>query len=127
MANEAIPLHEVGPVTCVTTAPVTGKRFVGVTGAANPSNGTLTGVAHATAAAKALGVAARDAASGARVSVELRPGTIIPVTCSAAITAGAEVEVATGGKAVTKSAGVAVGQALSTTSAADTDVFVKLY
>ena len=127
MANECIPLHEVGPLTCVTTAAVTGKRFVGVSGAANPTTGVLTGVAHATAAAKALGVAVRDTASGGRVAVELRPGTIVPVTCSAAITAGAEVEVATGGKAVTKSAGVAVGQALSTTGAADTDVFVKLY
>lgn len=127
MANESIPLQEFGPLTCVTTAAVTGKRFVGLTGALNAATGVLPGVAHATAAAKSFGVAVRDAASGARVSVEHRPGVVLPVTCSAAITAGSEVEVATGGKAVTKSAGVAVGQALSTTGAADTDVFVKLY
>lgn len=127
MANESIPLFEVGPITAVTTAAVTGKRFVAVTAALNVANGTLVGVAHATAAAKSLGVAVRDAGSGARVQVEHRPGLIIPVTCSAAITAGAEVEVATGGKAVTKTSGVAVAQAVSTTSAADTDVFVKLY
>jgi len=127
MANECIPLFEFGPVTCRTTAAVTGKRFVDISGAANATDGTLIGVAHATAAGNAFGVAARDTASGARVSVEHRPGAILPVTCSAAITAGAEVEVATGGKAAPRNAGVAVGRAITTTSAADTDVFVELY
>lgn len=127
MANESIPLQEVGPVTCRTTAAVTGKRFVDVSGAAVVSTGVLPGVAHATAAGKVFGVAARDAASGTNVQVEVRPGTILPVTCSAAVTAGAEVEVATGGKAVTKTSGVAAGIAITTTSAADTDLFVKLY
>lgn len=127
MANESIPLQEVGPVTCRTTAAVTGKRFVDISGAANVSTGILPGVAHATAASKTFGVAARDAASGTNVQVEARPGTILPVTCSAAVTAGAEVEVATGGKAVTKTSGVAAGIAITTTSAADTDLFVKLY
>lgn len=127
MANECIPLHEVGPLSCVTTAAVTGKRFVGVSAAANPTTGVLTGVAHATAAAKAFGVASRDAASGARVSVETHPGSIVPVTCSAAITAGTEVEVAAGGKAAALASGKAAGLAVSTTSATDTDLFVKLY
>lgn len=127
MANECIPLHEVGPVTAQATAAVTGKRFVSVSGAANPSTGALTGVTHTGAGLRALGVAARDAASGARLPVELRPGTIVPVTCSAAVAAGAEVEAAAGGKAVTKTSGVALGLAVSTTSAADTDVFVKLF
>ena len=127
MANECIPLQEFGPVTCRATAGVTGKRFVDISGAANVSNGALPGVAHATAAGKKFGVAVRDAANGANVSVECRPGVIVPVTCSAAVTAGAEVEVATGGKAVTKTAGVAAGVAISTTTVADTDVFVKLY
>lgn len=127
MANECIPLQEYGPITCRTTAAVNGKRFVDISGAANVSNGTLPGVAHATAAGKSFGVAARDAASGTNVQVEHRPGTILPVTCSAAVTAGAEVEVATDGKAVTRSAGVARGIAVSTTSAADTDLFVCLY
>lgn len=127
MANECIPLFEVGPVTATATAAVTGKRFVSLSSAANPVTGVLPGVAHATAAAYAFGVATRDTASGARVSVEHRPGTILPVTCSAAVTFGAEVEVATGGKAVTRTSGVAVGRAVSTSSAADTDVFVELY
>lgn len=127
MANECIPLYEFGPVTCRTTAAVTGKRFVDISGAAVASTGVLPGVAHATAAAKVFGVSARDAASGTNVQVESVPGTVVPVTCSAAVTAGAEVEVATGGKAVTKSSGVPAGIAVSTTSAADTDLFVKLY
>lgn len=127
MANECIPLQEFGPVTCRTTAAVTGKRFVDISGAANVSTGVLPGVAHATAAGKSFGVAARDAASGTNVQVEHRPGAIVPITCSAAITAGAEVEVATGGKAVTKTSGVARGIAITTTGSADTDVFVVLY
>lgn len=127
MANECIPLFEVGPITAQTTADVIGKRFVSLSGALNATTGVIPSVAHATAAAYAIGVAVRDAASGTRVSVEHRPGTVVPVTCSAAITYGAEVEVATGGKAVTLASGVAIGRAWSTTSAADTDVFVELY
>lgn len=127
MANECIPLQEFGPITCRTTAAVTGKRFVDLSGAAVISTGVLPGVAHATAAGNAFGVSARDTASGANVAVEHRPGSIVPVTCSAAIAFGVEVEAATGGKAVTKSAGVALGRAISATSAADTDVFVELY
>lgn len=127
MANECIPLQEFGPITVTTSAAVTGKRFVSLSSAVVPTTGVLASVAHATAAAYAVGVAVRDAASGARVAVEHRPGTIVPVTCSAAVTFGSEVEVATGGKAVTKSAGIAIGRAWSTTSAADTDLFVELY
>lgn len=127
MANESIPLQEFGPVTCRATSAVTGKRFVDISGAANVSTGVLPGVAHATAAGKSFGVAVKDAASGANLQVECRPGTILPVTCSAAVTAGAEVEVATGGKAAPKSAGVARGIAITTTTAADTDLFVVLY
>lgn len=127
MANECIPLFEVGPITATATANVTGKRFVDLSSAANAATGVLAGVAHATAAGNSIGVAVRDVASGGRVSVEMRPGTIVPVTCSAAVTFGAEVEVATGGKAVAKTSGIAIGRAWSTTSAADTDVFVELY
>jgi hypothetical protein len=54
-------------------------------------------------------------------------GHIVPVTCGAAVTAGAEVEVGTTGRAITLAAGKAVGKALSTTTAADTDLFVQLY
>lgn len=127
MTNESIPLFEHGPITCRATTNVTGKRFVDISSAANITTGTLAGVTHATAAGKSLGVALRDATSGTNALVEVRPGTVLPVTCSAPVTAGAEVEVATGGKAATKSTGVAQGIALTTTTAADTDLFVCLY
>lgn len=126
MANECIPLFTPGAtVTARATAAVTGKRFVGVTGATDVTNGTLIGVAHATAATKCFGVAGYDAASGARLSVET--DGIVPVSCAAAITAGTEVEVGTAGKAAAKASGIAVGVAVSTTNAADTDLFVQLY
>jgi hypothetical protein len=127
VANESIPLYRPGAdLTCLTTAAVTGKTFVNVSGPVIPASGTLTRVATAVAAAKALGVAAYDAASGAEVAVILG-GHIVPVTCGAAVTAGAEVEVGTTGRAITLAAGKAVGKALSTTTAADTDLFVQLY
>ncbi len=128
MANECLPLFDPGSaLTATASAAVTGKRFVGVTGALNAATGVLPTVAHATAATRALGVAVRDTASGARLTVETRPGSVVPVTCAAAITAGAEVEVGSTGRATTLAAGKPVGQALSTTTAADTDVFVRLY
>jgi hypothetical protein len=104
---------------------VTGKRFVDVTGALVVTTGTLTSVAHAAAGVRALGISSRDAASGANVGVELRG--ILPVTCGAAITAGSEVEVGTGGKAIPLASGKSVGKAVSTTTAADTDVFVRFH
>ena len=71
-------------------------------------------VATATAATKAFGVAAADIASGATGLIHR--GGIMFVTAGGAITAGAQVEVATGGKAVALSSGVAVGTALETGS-----------
>ena len=65
---------------------------------------------------RALGVAAYDVASGARVPVIVGPGHVVPVTCGAAVTAGSEVEANASGQAITKSAGVALGLALSTLS-----------
>ena len=80
-----------------------------------------------TAGAKALGVAAYDVASGARGPVIVGPGHVVPVTCGAAVTAGSEVEANASGQAITKSAGVALGLALSTTTGSGQDLFVKLY
>jgi hypothetical protein len=132
--NECIPLYEPGSrVTAHCEAAVIGKRFVDISdpmqsgpGLSATSEGGNIVVSPCAAAAKALGVAAYDQAIGGKVGV-LMSGMIVPVTCSAAITAGAEVEVATGGKAVTLSTGKAVGKAVSTTAGADVDVFVKLY
>ena len=124
MANECIPLYRPGlDITAVTTGAVVGKTFVDYSAALTTG---LVSVVTATAAGKVAGVAAYDAASGARVPVIRGKGQIVPVTAGAAITALAEVEVGTGGKAVTFSAGVKVGRALST-GVNNTDCFVELY
>lgn len=123
MANECTPLFSPGAdVTCLTTGAVTGKTFVAIS-AAPDAYGQLK-VATGTGAAAAFGVAARDAASGARVLV--KKAGIVPVTAGGNITAGAEVEVGSGGKAVTLASGKAVGMACST-GTNNNDVFVDLY
>lgn len=130
----AIPLFRPGQdVTAQTTADVTGGTCVSVSGpivVGNPSAGTastLLRVATAAAGTKAIGVAAYDAANGDRVAVITGPGHVVPVTCGAAVTAGAEVEVGTSGRVITLASGKAVGQAWSTTTAADQTVYVDLY
>lgn len=126
MANEAIPLFRPGSdVTCLTTAAVTGKTFVNISATVDATTGMIK-VATASAGTRAFGVATYDAGSGARVPVICGPGTIVHVTGGAAITAGAEVEVGTGGKAITLASGRAVGQALST-GANNTDTLIRLY
>lgn len=125
MANECIPLYRPGQdITAVTTGAVVGKTFVDYSAAMTTG---LPSVNTATAAGKVAGVAAYDAASGARVAVIRGKGQIVPVTSGAAITALAEVEVGTAGKAVAFSAGVKVGRALSAAAGANAQVFVELY
>jgi len=127
MANECIPLFDPGSaLTATASAAVTGKRFVDVTAGLNAANGTLATVAHAAPAARALGVAVRDTASGARLTVETRPGAVVPVTAGATIAAGAEVEVGSAGQAITLASGKACGKALSAATSGN-DVFVRLY
>ena len=124
MVNDARPLFRPGAeVTALTSAAVTGKTFVGISATRDADTG-LVKVAPATAAAKAFGVAAYDAASGATLPI-LRGG-IVPVTAGGSITAGDEVEVGTGGKAVKLATGVAVGQAIETATSG-ADVFVALH
>lgn len=126
MANECIPLFRPGAdVTCLTTGAVTGKTFVDISATRDATTG-LFKVATAAAASKALGVAAYDAASGARVPVIAGPGHIVPVTARGAITAGAEVEVGGTGGIVTLASGKAVGKALETGSNGN-DCFIELY
>jgi Uncharacterized conserved protein (DUF2190) len=108
MANECIPFKQPGgEITATTSAAVTGKRFVAITGNLQ-ADGSLT-VAHATAAGRIVGVSKYDAASGAKVGVIRASKTVLPVTAAGTIAAGAEVEVGANGQAVTKAAGVAVG------------------
>lgn len=123
MANEAKPLFRPGQdVTALTTADVIGKRFVGVSATRDATTG-LVKVAHATAAGKAFGVAGYDIASGKFGTIHR--GGILFVTAGGAITAGAQVEVGSDGKAVALSSGVAVGQALETGSN-NNDVLIAL-
>jgi hypothetical protein len=127
MANECTPLFRPGrDVTVLTTGAVVGKTFVAISGAPD-TTGMKAGVLKAatcTAAAKAFGVAARDAASGATVLVK-KEG-ILPVTAGGTIAVGAEVEVGTAGKAVTLASGKAAGIAV-TAGTNGADVFIDLY
>lgn len=125
MANECIPLYRPGhDLTAVTTGAVTGKTFV------DYSAGITTGlpsVNTATAAGKVAGVAAFDAASGARVAFMRGKGMVVPMTCGAGgVTALAEVEVGANGRPVTAASGVKVGRALST-AAAGAEILIELY
>lgn len=125
MANECIPFKEPGArVTGQATAAVTGKRFLAITGNAQ-TDGTLS-VAHAAAGARIVGVAAYDAAIGAKVGVIRGSKIVVPVTAGAAIAAGSEVEVGATGQAITKAAGVAVGY-VETGVASGADARVCLY
>lgn len=124
MANECIPFYDEGDeVTCVTTADVVGKTFVDLSAALTTG---LVSVATATAAGKAFGVAVRDVTSGNRVTVIRGCKLIVPVTAGGTIAYGAEIEVGTGGKAVTLASGKAVGRALSA-GTNNNDVIVTLY
>lgn len=124
MANESRPLFRPGrDITVLTTAAVTGKTFVKISAAPDTTTGQLKG-APATAAGAVLGVAAYDAASGTTVPV-LRGG-VVEVTAGGAITAGAQVEVGSNGKAAALSEGIAVGMAASTAAADGDTIFVAL-
>lgn len=134
MANECIPIYRPGSdITCLAGGSITGKTFVKVSAGLNVGNpasnvdSVLATVITNTAAGRAFGVATYDAASGARVPVITGPGHVVPVTCGAAIAAGAEVESNASGQAITLAAGKALGYAVSATTAANQDVFVRLY
>lgn len=95
-------------LTTVATGTIAPYRLVAVS--ADRSGGNLA-VAYATAAGRALGVSTHDAASGETLTIAR--GGIVRVTASAAITAGAAIEVATDGKAVTATTGIVVGTAVT--------------
>lgn len=102
------------PITLQASATVTGGRLVEMTG-----SGTV-GPAGA-ASTKVVGVAATDAASGAKVQVWPLPGVVHEVTASGAITAGDGLIAAATGLVSTIGAGTfqqLIGVALTT--AADT-------
>lgn len=134
ITNEAHIIHAGGdmPLTVKASAPITGRRFVTITGSetgygtlVNTATGGNITAAPATAAATCSGVARYDAADGGQCQI-VRSGSIVQVEASATITAGAEVQIATGGKSVVLSTGVAVGRAI-TDGAASTPHYVELY
>lgn len=128
MANECIPLFRPGGDITATVGAggVTGKTFVNISAAVDPATGTLATVVTATAAGLSTGVAAYDGAVGGKVDVIRTPGIVIPVTAGGTIAVGAEVEVGSGGKAVTIASGKARGRAW-TAGTNNADVFVELY
>jgi hypothetical protein len=98
VANECTPLFRPGAdITCLTTGAVTGKTFVDISATRDTTEGLIK-VATATAAGLSFGVAAYDAASGARVPVVRGKGSIVPVTAGGTIAFGAEVEVGSSGR-----------------------------
>lgn len=126
MANECIPLYRPGAdLTCLTTGAVTGCTFVDISATRDTATGLIK-VVTATAAGKSFGIAAFDAASGAKVSVVRNKGAIVPVLCGGVIAAGAEVEIGSGGKAVTIASGIARGRAVET-GANNVVSFIELY
>lgn len=126
MANECIPLYRPGAdLTALTTGAVTGCTFVDISATRDTSTG-LVKIATATAAGKTFGVAAYDAASGAKVSVIRNKGAIVPVLFGGTVAAGAEVEVGSGGKAVVLASGSPRGRAIET-GANNVVSFIELY
>lgn len=118
--NECAPYYEPGSrITAEAEVPVTGKRFVAISGnkqttdpAAQSTDGGNIIVSPCGAGLRGLGVAVMDAAAGAKVPIITSPGTVVPVTAGGSITAGDELQVTTGGKVVT--IGAAAHAALNT-------------
>jgi hypothetical protein len=126
VANECTPLFRPGAdITCLTTGTVVGCTFVDISATRDTTTGLIK-VVTATAAGLSFGVAAYDAASGARVPVIRGKGSIVPVLFGGAVTAGAEVEIATGGKAVVLASGKPRGRAVET-GANGVVSFIELY
>jgi hypothetical protein len=124
MANENVGVYEPGRnITGHTTAAVTGKRFLKITG--NRTDGNIS-VAHADAAGRVCGVSEFDAAIGQKVGIARGNSRVTFVTAGGAIAAFAEVEVGANGTAVTKAAGIAVGYAI-TAAANAADAEISLY
>lgn len=126
--NPAVPFWDEGNTfTGHASAAVTGKRFVTISGARVDGNPA---VAHAASAAavKPVGVAAFDAASGAKVTVYSSPGIVMPVTASGAITAGAPVYSTADGSATSTApvAGALIAGYALDDAASGADAVIKL-
>lgn len=114
-----LPKFNSGPaVTFTASAAITGGQVVEVTGDRTVGPGTA-------ASTKAVGTAAHNAASGAKVVVHL-PGPVDTAVSAAAILAGAKVEAAAAGKIQTATTGYVLGIALTAATGADQTIeFVR--
>ena len=125
--NPAVPFWDEGNTfTGHASTAVTGKRFVSISGARVDGNPR---VAHAAGSAtvRAVGVAAYDAASGAKVTVYSGPGIVMPVTAAGAITAGQDVYSDAQGRATATQPTGARPAGVALDDAADgTDAVIKL-
>lgn len=117
-------------ITGKATADVLAKRFVTISAGRNALNGENVPIKPAVANAWALGVPAVDTVTGKTVAVYAGSGYQLRVQCGAAIDASSgpvAVMIGTGGRVIPQTGtNVIVGYALSTTSAADQDVEVRL-
>lgn len=124
MANENVAVYEPGQdISGRCSAPVTGKRFLKISG--NRADGNVA-VATADTAGRVCGVSGRDAASGELVRVMRGSGRVVYVAAAGNIAAFAEVEVGANGAAVTLDSGVAVGYAVTAASSGG-DAEINLY
>lgn len=98
-------------ITAEATATVTARTFLAISG--NRVSGGNIAVTTATAAGRVCGVAGNDAASGGLVTLVRGNSRVVKVIADGSISAFAEVEVGTAGKAKAKASGIAVGYALT--------------
>lgn len=135
--NAILPLYDdADHLTGAATAAITGGRFVAISGAFQSSpllNATTVAVdggnmqiATCGAGAKAIGVAAYDAAAtGDKIHV-YSGRQVVPCTAGATVAAGAEVESDSTGRAITLASGRSNGIALSAATVGNV-VYVRIH
>jgi hypothetical protein len=125
--NPAVPFWDEGNSwTGHAASAITGKRFVNIVGARVDGNPRV-GHAVGSATARAVGVSAYDAASGAKVTVYSGQGIVMPVTASGAITAGQDVySTANGSATATQPTGARPAGVALDDAADGTDAVIKL-
>lgn len=141
---DVIPYFDMGEaITGVSTAAITGGRFVKIDPASTwnpvglkgdtqlpPATSVISNVPNilpAVAGDKAFGVAMRDAAIGKPVGVLRSPGMVLPVEVGAAVTAGQEVQSDGSGRAIPLATGKALGLALGPQATVGQTAPIALY
>lgn len=112
-------------ITVKATADVTGKRFAAISG--DLDDGLIT-IGTAAPGTNTVGVIKYDAAAGELVGIARGSSRVITVTTGAAITAGDDVQVGDGGRAIpapAESTGIIVGYSVNTV-AAGADALISL-